>query len=56
MTCFSATKGQEPYKREALYNQKTQEVYFLASNQCGLSVGHACLFDMIKDRKYDDKK
>lgn len=35
--------------QEALHIQMTQEVYFLASNQCGLRISHAYLFDMIKE-------
>ena len=52
---FLFVKGQVPYIQEALHIQKTQEVYFLASNQCVLSVIHACLPDMIKQSKKKKK-
>lgn len=40
-----------PCSPEALHNQKTQVVYFLASDQYGLGVNHAYLPNIMKQQK-----
>lgn len=49
---FPIVKFQIPCSQEALHTQKMQEVYFLASGQCGLNVNHAYLPDKIEHNKY----